>query len=55
VPETVSVQLLEQERPELRLLEWHYYATTMPKAPTWVKGAKETLKLGHHVFFKDVP
>ena len=33
----------------------HYYATTMPKAPTWVKGATLTLKLGHHVFFKDVP
>ena len=33
----------------------HYYATTMPKAPPWVKGAKETLRLGHHIFFKDVP
>lgn len=33
----------------------HYYATTMPKSPTWTGGAKQTLKLGHHVFFKDVP
>ena len=33
----------------------HYYATTMPKPPTWTKGAKQTLKLGQHVFFKDVP
>ncbi|MFJ2364465.1 cell wall hydrolase [Pseudomonas sp. NPDC087697] len=33
----------------------HYYATTMPKAPVWVPGAKQTLKLGHHVFFKNVP
>ncbi|WP_416739102.1 cell wall hydrolase [Pseudomonas sp. NFX71] len=33
----------------------HYYATTMPKAPVWAKGARQTLKLGHHVFFKDVP
>jgi len=33
----------------------HYYATTMPKAPNWAVGAKQTLKLGHHVFFKDVP
>ncbi len=33
----------------------HYYATTMPKPPTWVKGAKQTLALGHHAFFKDVP
>lgn len=33
----------------------HYYATTMPKPPVWVKGAKQTLKLGRHIFFKDVP
>jgi spore germination cell wall hydrolase CwlJ-like protein len=33
----------------------HYYATTMPKPPAWVKGAKQTLKLGGHIFFKDVP
>ncbi|WP_415771072.1 cell wall hydrolase [Pseudomonas sp. LB3P38] len=32
----------------------HYYATTMPKAPLWAAKAKQTLKLGHHVFFKDV-
>lgn len=33
----------------------HYYATTMPKAPAWAAKAKQTLKQGHHVFFKDVP
>ena len=33
----------------------HYYATTMPKVPGWTVGARETLKLGRHVFFKDVP
>jgi len=33
----------------------HYYATTMPKPPTWAKGAMQTLKLGQHIFFKDVP
>lgn len=33
----------------------HYYATTMPKAPAWAAKARQTLKLGHHVFFKDVP
>ena len=33
----------------------HYYATTMPKPPTWVKGATQTLKLGQHIFFKNVP
>jgi spore germination cell wall hydrolase CwlJ-like protein len=33
----------------------HYYATTMPAAPAWAVKAKQTLKLGRHVFFKDVP
>ena len=33
----------------------HYYATTMKRAPKWTKGAKQTLKLGDHIFFKDVP
>jgi spore germination cell wall hydrolase CwlJ-like protein len=33
----------------------HYYATTMPKAPDWAAKATQTLKLGHHIFFKDVP
>jgi len=33
----------------------HYYATTMPKPPAWAAKARQTLKLGHHVFFKDVP
>ncbi|RYE60852.1 MAG: cell wall hydrolase [Oxalobacteraceae bacterium] len=33
----------------------HYYATTMLKAPDWAAKAKRTLKLGNHVFFRDVP
>jgi spore germination cell wall hydrolase CwlJ-like protein len=33
----------------------HYYAITMPSAPAWAVGAKQTLKLGRHIFFKDVP
>ena len=33
----------------------HYYATTMAKSPDWAAKAKQTLKFGHHVFFKDVP
>ena len=33
----------------------HYYATTMPKPPVWVKGAKQALMLGRHFFFRDVP
>lgn len=33
----------------------HYYATTIPKAPTWAAKAKQTVRIGQHVFFKDVP
>ena len=33
----------------------HYYATTLPKPPVWLKGAKRTLKLGRYILFKDAP
>lgn len=33
----------------------HYYALAMKTAPAWAAKAKQTLKLGGHVFFKDVP
>ncbi|WP_062381972.1 cell wall hydrolase [Pseudomonas abietaniphila] len=33
----------------------HYYAASMPSAPKWANGAKKTLTLGNHIFFKDVP
>lgn len=33
----------------------HYYATTMPRPPIWANSAKQTLELGHHMFFKAVP
>lgn len=33
----------------------HYYATSMPKPPAWASAATETLKLGHHIFFRNVP
>jgi len=33
----------------------HYYSSTMQKAPAWTVGAKQALKLGRHIFFRDVP
>lgn len=33
----------------------HYYATTMPNTPVWAAKATQMLRLGHHIFFKDVP
>ncbi|MCI0994116.1 cell wall hydrolase [Pseudomonas corrugata] len=32
----------------------HYYATSIP-APAWAARATQTLRLGNHLFFKDVP
>ena len=32
----------------------HYYATGMPVPPAWASGAKQTLRQGRHLFFKDV-
>ncbi|MCF4997374.1 cell wall hydrolase [Pseudomonas syringae] len=33
----------------------HYYAISMKTPPAWAAKAKQTLKLGGHVFFMDVP
>lgn len=33
----------------------HYYSTSMARPPKWVAGARQTVRLGHHIFFKDVP
>lgn len=33
----------------------HYYSTTMATKPAWVKGAKQTLALGRHIFYTNVP
>jgi len=33
----------------------HYCATSMPKPPVWAKGARQKLKLGNHIFYKNVP
>jgi spore germination cell wall hydrolase CwlJ-like protein len=48
-------QVIDGVKPDPTGGATHYYATTMPKPPKWVAGAKQTLKLGHHVFFRDVP
>ncbi|TWC50130.1 cell wall hydrolase [Pseudomonas sp. SJZ080] len=33
----------------------HYYAKSMKTAPKWTVGAKQTVTIGNHVFFRDVP
>ena len=51
----VAIAVMDGAYPDPTGGATHYYATTMPKAPAWAAKAKQTLKLGHHVFFKDVP
>lgn len=48
-------QVIDGKVPDPTAGATHYYATAMPKAPTWTKGAKQTMKIGGHAFFKDVP
>ncbi|MBA4361976.1 MULTISPECIES: cell wall hydrolase [Pseudomonas] len=33
----------------------HYYATSIKTPPAWAAKAKQTYRLGGHVFFRDVP
>ncbi|MCJ8203577.1 cell wall hydrolase [Pseudomonas sp. RGM2987] len=33
----------------------HYYALSIQVVPGWAAKAKQTLLLGHHIFFSDVP
>jgi spore germination cell wall hydrolase CwlJ-like protein len=33
----------------------HYYAKSMKTPPKWTEGAKQTVTIGNHVFFRDVP
>ena len=47
--------VISEVEPDMTKGATHYYATTMPKPPTWVQGATETFRLGNHVFFKGVP
>ena len=48
---TVAVE----DAPDVSLGATHYYATTMPRPPSWIVGATKTAKIGRHVFYKDVP
>jgi spore germination cell wall hydrolase CwlJ-like protein len=47
-------QVIEGKVPDPTGGATHYYAISI-KAPAWSLKAKQTLKLGGHVFFRDVP
>ena len=48
-------QVIEGAKPDPTGGATHYYSTSMPKPPKWVAGASQTLRLGRHIFFKEVP
>lgn len=51
----VADQVIDGKVPDPTSGATHYYAIAMKKPPAWAAKAKQTLKLGGHVFFKDVP
>lgn len=50
----VAMTVIRGEVPDPTGGATHYYATTMPKAPAWVAGAKFTVQIGAHRFYRDV-
>lgn len=51
----VADQVIDGKVPDPTGGATHYYAVSMKKPPDWAEKAKQTLKLGGHIFFKDVP
>jgi N-acetylmuramoyl-L-alanine amidase len=51
----VADQVIDGKVPDPTGGATHYYAIAMKKPPAWAAKARETLRLGGHVFFKDVP
>jgi N-acetylmuramoyl-L-alanine amidase len=48
-------QVIDGKMPDPTGGATHYYAIAMKNPPAWASRAKQTLKIGGHVFFKDVP
>ncbi|AWY43869.1 cell wall hydrolase [Pseudomonas putida] len=48
-------QVIDGKSPDLTGGATHYYAASMKTPPAWAAKAKQTLKLGGHIFFRDVP
>ena len=51
----VADQVIDGKVPDPTDGATHYYAISMKAPPAWSVKAKQTLKLGGHVFFKGVP
>lgn len=50
-----AIAVIEAREPDPTAGGTHYYAKSMKTPPPWVKGAKPTVTIGNHRFFKDVP
>lgn len=48
-------QVIDGKAPDPTGGATHYYAVSMKTPPAWAAKAKQTFKLGGHIFFKDVP
>ncbi len=53
--EAVAMTVIRGEVPDPTGGATHYYATTMPRPPAWVKGATFTVQIGAHRFYRNVP
>lgn len=51
----VAMTVIRGEVPDPTGGATHYYATTMPRPPAWVKGATFTVQIGAHRFYRNVP
>jgi spore germination cell wall hydrolase CwlJ-like protein len=51
----IADQVIDGKVPDPTSGATHYHALAMKKPPAWAAKAKQTLKLGGHAFFKDVP
>ncbi|MDA8485147.1 cell wall hydrolase [Pseudomonas resinovorans] len=50
-----ALAVLEGKQPDPTAGATHYYAKSMKTPPGWMKGARPTVTIGNHRFFKDVP
>ncbi|NUT85300.1 cell wall hydrolase [Pseudomonas corrugata] len=51
----VADRVISSTGPDITRGATHYHAITMLKPPAWAAKATQTLRLGNHLFFKDVP
>lgn len=51
----VAEAVIRNEAPDMTSGADHYHATSMKNFPSWVHYAKQTVKIGGHIFYKMCP